>query len=96
MSQAGSTKKHMQTFSFNPPKNLTEEGKCLSSVTSFEAINSVFNITDENNSFSFTTPGHWTPKGGGETINKLNEILELRSQNDIELHLKKLKKEALE
>ena len=42
----------METFSFNPPIKLSEEGKWLLAVTSFEATNSVFKITDENNRFS--------------------------------------------
>ena len=50
--------KQMQTFSFNPPINLVE-GKWLLGVSSFECTNSVFNITDENNSFSINIPGHW-------------------------------------
>ena len=41
----------MQTFSFNPPINLIEESKWLLGVSSFECTNSVFNITNENNSF---------------------------------------------
>ena len=44
-------KKQMQTFSFNPPLILVEEGKWLLAVSSFECTNSVFNITNENNSF---------------------------------------------
>ena len=62
-------KKQMQTFSFNPPINFTEEGKWVIAVISFEATNSVFNITDENNSFSILTPSHWSPKDIGELIN---------------------------
>ena len=50
--------KHMQTFSFSPPIKLVDENKCLLAVTSFEATNSVFNITIENNSFSIITPSH--------------------------------------
>ena len=49
----------MEAFSFNPPINLAEEGKWLLAVTYFETTNSVFNITDENNSFSIGTPGFW-------------------------------------
>ena len=79
--------KQMETFSFNPPLKLVEEGKWLLAVTSFEAINSVFNITNENNSFSITTPSHWSSRGGAETIYKLQKLLELRSQNDIQLHV---------
>ena len=41
----------METFSFSPPINLVEEGKLLLAVTSFEASNFVFIITDDNNSF---------------------------------------------
>ena len=41
----------IENFSFNPPINFFDEGKWLLAVTSFEATNSVFNITDENSSF---------------------------------------------
>ena len=61
----------------------------------FEATNSVFNATDRNNSSyssSVTTPERWILEGGEQDINKLNEILELRSQNDIELHVKEAEK----
>ena len=64
----------METFSFNPPIDLSE-GKWLVAVTSFEPTNSVFNITNENNRFSITIPGHWNSEDGEELINKLNEIL---------------------
>ena len=43
--------KQMQTFSFNPPINLVEEGKWLLAVSSFQCTNSGFNITKENISF---------------------------------------------
>ena len=36
----------METFSFNSPVNLIEEGKQRLAVTCFEAMNSVFNIPD--------------------------------------------------
>ena len=49
-------------------------------------MSSIFNITNENNSFSISTLSYWTPEGGEEHINKLNNLLELRFQNDIELH----------
>ena len=51
--------KQMQTFSFSPPKKFAEEGKWLLAVTSFEATNSVSNISNENNRFSITIAGHW-------------------------------------
>ena len=57
----------MQTFSFSPPKNLIEEGKCLLAVSPFEATKFVFDITRENNSFAISTPGYWIP----EMLNKL-------------------------
>ena len=61
-------------------------------VTSFEATTSVFNINDENKQFSITTRGHWNSGDGKETINKLNLVLELRSEKDIELHVKDFEK----
>ena len=51
--------KQRQTFSFNPPINLIEENKWLIAVSSFECTNSIFNITDENNSFSIIIQGHY-------------------------------------
>ena len=77
----------LKTFSFNPPISLFDDG-WLIAVTSFETTNSVFNITDENNSFSIITPGHWSTKNAEETINKLNNLLDLRSENDLNLHIK--------
>ena len=59
--------KQMQTLSFNPPIILVEEGKWLLGVTSFECTNSVFNITNENNSFSITIPGHWQTNSDEKT-----------------------------
>ena len=67
----------MQTFSFNPQINLDEEGKWLLAVSSFECTNSVFNITNENNSFSIIIPGHYQNKSDVETFDNLNKLLEL-------------------
>ena len=63
----------MQTFSFNPPINLVEEGKWLLGVTSFEYTKSVFKITKENNSFLITIPGHWQTEFDEKTIDELNK-----------------------
>ena len=63
-----------QTFSFNPPINLVEEGKWLLAVTYFEPTNSAFKINEENNSFSITTPGHWISKSAHKTIDELNKL----------------------
>ena len=68
-----------QTFSFNPPINLLEEGKWLLAVSSLECTNSVFNITIENNSFSIIVSGHYQNKSDEETIAYLNNLLELKS-----------------
>ena len=87
--------KQMQTFSFNPPINLFEEGKWLLAVSSFECTNSVFNITNENNSFSIIMPGHYETESAEKTINELNKLLELRSQNGIELHVEQVRKKGL-
>ena len=80
----------METFSSNPRINLAEVGKWLLAVTSFEGTNSVFNMTDENNSFSFSTPAHWTPENGEKFINKLNNLLEVWSENSIESHVEEV------
>ena len=67
--------KQMQTFSFNPPINLVEEGKLLIGVSSFECTNSVFNITNENNSFSIIIPGHYQTEFAEKNINDLKKII---------------------
>ena len=82
----------METFPFIPPLNLFEEGKKLSAVTIFESTNSVLLLTDGNSAFLLPTPKYWTPKDSEQTINKLIEMLELRSQNDIKLHVKEVVK----
>ena len=87
--------KQMQTFSFNPPINLFEEGKWLLAVSSFECTNSVFNITDENNSFSIIIPGHYQNESDQKTIDELKKLLELRSENGIELHVEQVRKKGL-
>ena len=87
--------KQMQTFSFNPPINLVEVGKWLLGVSTFECTNSVFNITNENNSFSITIPAHWETKYDEKTIDELNKLLELRSENGIELHVEQVRKKGL-
>ena len=81
--------KQMQSFSFNPPINLVEEDKWLLAVSSFECTNSVFNITDENNSFSIIIPGHYQNKTDEKTTNDLKKLLELKS---LELHVEEVKK----
>ena len=82
--------KQRQTFSFNPPMNLVEEGKWLLAVSSLECTNSVFNITNENNSFSIIIPGHYQNKSDEKTIDRLNKLLERRSENGIELHVQEV------
>ena len=79
----------MQTFSINPPIYLVEEGKWLLGVTSFECTNSVFSITNENNSFSITIPSHWETKSDEKTIDELNKLIELIW---LELHVKEVRK----
>ena len=83
----------METFSFNPPINLVEDNWVLA-VTSFEATNSVFNITNENNSFSISIPFHWRIPIYLEDniIVKLQNFLKPKSENDIELHVIEVRK----
>ena len=87
--------KQIHTFSFLPPINLSEEGKFLLAVSSIECTNSVFKITDKDNWFSISTPGHWESKFVEKTFGRLNKLLELRSQNDIELHVEQVRKKGL-
>ena len=61
-------------------------------MTSFETANSVFNKTDENNSFAITIPGYWNSEDGEEPVYKLTKLLELTFENDIELHVKAVRK----
>ena len=84
--------KQKQTFSFNPPINLVEEGKWLLALSSFECTNSVFNITNENNSFSIIIPDHYLNEFDEKTINDLNKLLELKS---LELHVEEVKKRGI-
>ena len=84
--------KQMQMFSFNLPINLIEEGKWLLAVSSSECTNSVFNITNANNSFYITIPGHWDSKSAGKTNDELNKLLELRSQIGTVLHVNQVRK----
>ena len=79
----------MENISFSPPINIVEQGEELLAVTCFESTNSVLNITDKNNSFSITIPGHWETKSAEKTIDELNKFLELRS---LELHAKEVRK----
>ena len=81
--------KQTQTFWFNPPTNLIEEDKWLLAASLFECTNSVFNITNENNSFSILIPGHYQNESDKKTINDLNILLELKS---LELHVEEVRK----
>ena len=87
--------KQLQNFSFNPPRNLVEEGKRLLVVTSFTAANSVLNITIENSSSSISIPSHCNSEGGEELFSKLNILLELKSENDIEVHVEEIEKRGI-
>ena len=78
-----------QTSSFNPPIILVEEGKWLLRLRSLECTNSVFNITNENNSFSTIISGHYQNKSAEKIIDVLNKLLKLKS---LELHVKKVRK----
>ena len=54
--------KQMQIFPFSLPINLVEEGKKLLAISSFECTKSVFNVTNDNISFSIIIPGHYQNK----------------------------------
>ena len=79
---------------FLPPINLVKNGKWLLAVTSSEATNSVFNITEKNNCFAIGIPGFWRIPNFSTNgnIDTLKELLELGSQNGIELHVKEVQR----
>ena len=83
--------KQMQTFSFNPPIYLVEKGKWLMAVSLFDCTNCVYNITNENNSFSIFIPGHYQTESAEETIDELKKLLELKS---LELHVAEVRKKG--
>ena len=85
--------KQMQTFSFNPQINLLEEGEWFLGVSSFECTNSVFKITNENNSFSIFIPGHYQTEFAEKMINDLKKLIELKS---LELYVIELRKSGNE
>ena len=85
-------KRQMENFSFSPPINLIKEEKWLLAVTSFDTMNSIFKITNEDNSFSVSIPGYWNSEEGEELFNELLKLLELRSENDIELQVRDVEK----
>ena len=84
----------METFPFNPPINLFEEEKWLLAVTFFEATNSAFTITKENNFFSISIPGRWRLPIYLEDgiFDKLKNLIKIKSEIDIELHVRDFKK----
>ena len=42
--------------------------------------------------FSISIPGQWNSEDGEEPITELNKLIELKSENDIELHVKEVEK----
>ena len=81
--------KKTQTFSFNPPINLVEQGKWLMAVSLFDCTNSVFNITNEKNSFSIIIPGHYQTEFAENTNDDLNKLLETKS---LDIHVEEFRK----
>ena len=61
----------------------------MMAVSLFDCTNSVYNITNENNSFSIIIPGHYQTESDEKTIDDLNKLLELES---LELHVEEVKK----
>ena len=81
--------KQVQTFSFNPSKNLLEEGKWLLGLSLLECTNSVFDITNETNRFQSLYQVTIKTYLMKKTIDNLNKILELKS---LELHVEEVRK----
>ena len=81
--------KQTQTFSFSTPINPLEQDEWLLAVSSLECTNSVFNITNENSSFSFIIPGHYKTEFAEKMINDPNKLIELKS---LKLHVEEVGK----
>ena len=81
--------KQRQTFSFSPPTNSIDEDKWLLAVSSFECTNSVFNITDDNNSFSIIIPAHSESEFANKIIDELNRLINLKT---LDLHVNEVRK----
>ena len=47
------------------------------------------NITNENNSFSITIPGHWETEFDSKTFARIKELIDLRS---LDLHVEEVRK----
>ena len=85
----------MQSFSFNPPINIVEEGKWFLGVSSFECTYSLFNVTDGNNRFFVSIPGHWSSEDGEELINEFFKLIDLRYENEIDLRVEQVRKTGI-
>ena len=82
----------MKIIFFSAATNIVEDGKWMIAVTFFEILNSVFTTTDEHKTFSISIRAYWNSKSTEKTIDELYKILELRSQNDIVLHVEQVRK----
>ena len=51
------------------------------------ATNTVFKIAEENNNFPISRLGRWFLFGNERTVIGLNRLLELKSQNDVEIQV---------
>ena len=52
-------------------------------------MNSVFEITDKNNSFSINIPSHWENQSAEKIIDELEKLLKL---NSLDIHVKEVRK----
>ena len=86
--------KQMHVFSFSPPINLVEEGKRLLRVTSFACTNSVFKLTAKPIARQSLYQDIGKPSLLKKTIDELNKLLDLRSQNEFELHVQQVRKKV--
>ena len=67
---------------------MVEEDKWLLAVSSFECTTSVFNINDDNSSFSIFIQGHRETEFAEKIIDEVNRRLELKS---LELHVNEVR-----
>ena len=68
---------------------MVEEGKWLLGVSLLACTNSVFNTTNENNSFSTIIQGHYQTEFAEKVIDDLNKLIDLAS---LEMHVTEVRK----
>ena len=87
-------KKQSEIFAFSTPLNFFEEGEWLLAVTFVEATPFLKKMV-KTIAFHFQKQNYWTSKRSEEACNELKEILQLRSQDVIDLLVEEVEKRVV-